>query len=445
MASTLLKNAIIVNEGESFRGSLFIKDSIISRVIKGNDAIEADSIIDCTGKYIFPGIIDDQVHFREPGAPSKGSILSESKAAVLGGVTSFMDMPNNNPPATTKIILENKYKIASENSYANYSFYIGADNDNIEELIKTNFNKVCGVKVFMGSSTGNMLVDKQESLEKIFSGVKQLVATHCEDENTIKVNLENAKRKYGDDIPFSNHPLIRSREACIKSTSKAIELAKTFNTHLHILHISTADEVKMIADAKKEGIPVTAETCVHYLYFTDNDYDKYQGKIKCNPSIKKESDRMALIDALCNGIIDMVATDHAPHTIEEKSKKYLECPSGLPLIQHSFQLMVELYKDGYFSLEQIAEFMSHSPSRVFKIEKRGVIREGFYADLLIANLDTLYKVSKENIAYHCGWSPLEGFTFSSSIEYTFVNGEAVVVQGEVKGLKSGNRLNFKYE
>ncbi len=459
MLITILKNGTIINEGNSFIGSLIIEGSTIKKVITGSftekyiikhyvsNDITADSllVIDCNGLLIIPGVIDDQVHFREPGATYKGCIESESKAAILGGVTSYMDMPNNNPTTTNISLLEKKYEIASNSSYANYSFYIGAENENLSELTSIDRNNTCGIKVFMGSSTGNMLVDNPESLVQIFKNSKTTVATHCEEESIIKNNIESAKLKYGEDIPFSIHNLIRSREACIASTKKALNLAIQFNTKLHILHISTKEEVELIKKAKEINPKISSETCVHYLYLNSGDYEIFGGKIKCNPSIKEESDRLALINGVIDGTINIVATDHAPHTKEEKENKYLKCPSGLPLVQHSLQIMIELCKNGYFSLPEIVKFMCHNPAEIFKIQNRGFLREGYYADITIIDINKIDKISTKNPSYFCGWSPFENINFSSSIIHTFINGVAVVENGKLTGKRCSMRLKFDYE
>lgn len=458
MSIILLKNGTIINEDISFKGSILINGEIIQKIISyspekinlstisdSNSDFAAATIIDCEGLLIFPGLIDDQVHFREPGSTHKGCIESESKAAVLGGVTSFMDMPNNNPPITSNLLLENKYRIAQEKSFANYTFYIGADNSNIDELSKVDRKNVCGIKVFMGSSTGNMLVDNIDSLNKIFSINNFTIATHCEEEKIIKVNLESAKIKYGDQIPFASHSTIRSREACIASTKKAIDLAIKHNTKLHILHISTKEEVELIREAKKMNPNISAETCVHYLFLNSGDYEIFGGKIKCNPSIKDESDRLAIINGVLEGVIEVIATDHAPHTIEEKSGNYLSCPSGLPLVQHSLQIMMELCKDGFFTYEELVRKMCHAPAKVFGIEQRGYIKEGYYADITVIDPLRADVLTTKKPSYLCGWSPFENLVFSSSVLHTFVNGVQVVENGKLTGRKNSKRLKFNYE
>lgn len=448
--STLIKDALIINEGLSFKGSLLIDGDVIGKIFKDNEPVicpNVDNIqvIDADGMILIPGVIDDQVHFREPGDGTKGDISSESAAAVLGGVTSYMDMPNNIPPACSVDALEQKYTIASKRSSANYSFYLGATNDNIEEILKIDPGKVCGVKVFMGSSTGNMLVDNPESLSRIFCESPSLIATHCEEESIIKANLAYAKGQwasYPDGIPFSQHPFIRSREACIASTSKAINLALKYHSRLHILHISTAQEIEMLREAKKKSNKITGEVCVHYLWFNDLSYNDKKGAVKCNPAIKSSSDMEALREAVRSGWVDTLATDHAPHLFEEKHlHDYLNTPSGIPLVQHSLQMMLQLSVKGIFPIEQVVQMMCHAPAQCFCIKKRGYIREGYYADLVLIK-KTPFTVNRENIAYRCGWSPLEGETFDYSVENTFVNGEEVVRDGTLTSAISSKRLLF---
>jgi len=441
----LIKNGTIINEGLSYIGSLLLVDDRISKIYKDKEELpEADETIDASGLCIVPGIIDDQVHFREPGSTYKGCIESESAAAVLGGVTSYMDMPNNNPPATSIELLENKNKIAANTSYANWSFYIGASNDNIKELMRIDRTKTCGIKVFMGSSTGNMLVDNPDVLERIFAETKSLIATHCEDETIIRANLKSAVEKYKGNIPFSEHPNIRSREACIKSSKKAIDLALKYNSRLHILHISTAEEIVMIEEAAKKNPGITGEVCVHYMLLDSSDYPEYGSLMKCNPAIKEKKDKEAIIAGVKKGIIKVVATDHAPHTYQEKQTGYLEAPSGLPLIQHSFQIMWDLHKAGYFSQYDVVDRMSHSPAENFKIRYRGYIREGYYADILIFNPDKVDETTTKKPAYRCGWSPFSNKNFNSSIVHTFVNGVQVVSNGMLTNKKGGKRLEFDY-
>lgn len=443
----LIKNATIINEGKSFKASLVISNERIVDVftdIPSNLDLNDYIIIDAEGKYLFPGIIDDQVHFREPGLTHKGEIYTEAKAAVAGGVTSFMEMPNTNPQTTTIEELRKKFKIASDKSLANYSFYLGATNDNIEELLKIDNNNVCGIKVFMGSSTGNMLVDNEETLNNIFSKCKSLIAVHCEDENTIQKNILEYKQKYGENVAINKHPEIRSSEACYKSSSLAVKLAKKYNSRIHILHLSTEEELSLLSQSTDlENKRITAEVCAHHLWFNDSDYDKYGTKIKWNPAIKKESDRIALIKALKNNLIDVVATDHAPHTIEEKQNSYFKAPSGGPLVQHSLNAMIELNKKGEISLEQVVEKMCHNPARIFGVKNRGFIRKGYFADLVLVDLNSSYTVDNNNILYKCKWSPFEGTTFNSVVNHTFVNGKLVYNNGVFDESVMGMALEFE--
>ncbi len=445
--SLIIKNGIIVNEGNTFVGSILIEGDRISGIFKNNEQLP-DSLetVDASGMHIFPGVIDDQVHFREPGNTHKGTISSESAAAVLGGITSYMDMPNNNPPSITLESLERKNSIAEKESYANYSFYLGASNDNINEIIHADRSKICGLKVFMGSSTGDMLVDDLTALERIFSQSPLLIATHCESEEIIKANLADAVVKMGQNsIPFSSHDKIRTREACIESTKKAINLANRFNSRLHILHISTCEEIEMIKAAREKNPKITAEVCVHYMVFDNSDYQKYGSKIKCNPAIKSKEDKLAIIKAVKEGAIKVVATDHAPHTLEEKSNNYLKSPSGLPLVQHSLQIMLELSDEGWFTIEEVADRMAHSPALNFNIDKRGFIKEGYYADLVIVDLNKVDDISTKKPAYLCGWSPFEDKIFKSSVIHTFVNGVQVVKDSKLTGKRAGKKIEFLYD
>lgn len=400
--------------------------------------------INAEGLYLFPGVIDDQVHFREPGLTHKADIYSESRAAVAGGVTSFMEMPNTIPNTLTQKLLEEKYLCASVKSVANYSFFMGASNSNIDEVLKTNPKNVCGVKIFMGSSTGDMLMDDEKALENIFSKSTMLVATHCEDENTVRKNLEQFKSKYGDDIPLKFHPEIRSREACYKSSSFAVSLAKKYNTRLHILHISTADELELFDNTiPLEQKRITAEACIHHLWFSNEDYEKKGNFIKWNPAIKTASDRDAIFNGVLENKIDVIATDHAPHTAEEKNQLYTKAPSGGPLVQHSLVAMLELYHQKKISIEMIAEKMCHAPAECFRVEKRGFIREGYFADLVLVDLNSPWTVSKQNILYKCGWSPFEGVTVQSKVKHTFVSGNHVYDDGKIIENQKGLRLAFK--
>ena len=442
---TLIINANIVNENKIIHGSVLIEDNFISKISESsiNSGWNVDRIIDAQGNYLLPGCIDDQVHFREPGLTHKGEIYTEAKAAVAGGVTSYMEMPNTVPNVFTQELLEEKYKRASEISLANYSFFMGASNDNLEEVLKTNPQNVCGIKVFMGSSTGNMLVDKQETLEGLFSKCKLLIATHCEDESTIKHNMEIYRERYGEDVPMECHPLIRSEEACYKSSSMAVALAKKHNTRLHVLHISTEKELELFDNKlplKEKRI--TAEACIHHLWFSDKDYKTKGSLIKWNPAIKKESDKNAILKGVLENKIDVIATDHAPHTMEEKNQTYFKTPSGGPLVQHSLQTMLEFYHQGKISLEKIAEKMAHAVADCFQIEKRGYIREGYFADLVLVDLKKSVTVDKSNILYKCGWSPLEGVAFRSVVTHTFVSGHLVFNNGVFDEKKKGERLTF---
>lgn len=439
----LIKNAKIVNENKIIESDLLIENDLISKIQKNIPEEDIDKIIDASGKYLLPGVIDDQVHFREPGLTWKGDIESESRAAVAGGITSFMEQPNTVPNAVTQELLEEKYKIAAKKSFANYSFLMGGTNDNLEEVLKTNPRNVAGIKLFLGSSTGNMLVDNPETLENIFSKVKMLIAVHCEDEATIKKNTEIFKEKYGEDIPVDCHHLIRSEEACYISSSKAIELAKKTGARLHVFHLSTAKEMELFRnDIPLKEKKITAEVCVHHLTFTNEDYAAKGNFIKWNPAVKTQKDKDGLWAALLDDRIDIIATDHAPHTLEEKSQQYLKAPSGGPLVQHALNVMLENFKNGKISLEKIVEKMCHNPAILFEIKKRGFIREGYKADLVLVDLNESYTVSKENVLYKCGWSPFEGSTFHSKITHTFVNGFLAYENGKVSPEKRGERLLF---
>ena len=440
----LIKNAQIVNEGKIFKSDILIENDLIAKISESISEENLDKIIDAEGKFLIPGVIDDQVHFREPGLTHKGDIESESKAAIAGGTTSFIEQPNTVPNAVTQELLEEKYKIAAEKSYANYSFSMGGTNDNLEEVLKTNPRNVAAIKLFLGSSTGNMLVDNPEILEEIFSKVKMPICVHCEDETTIRKNTEIYKEKYGEDIPVKFHHLIRSEEACYLSSSKAVELAKKTGARLHIYHLSTAKETELFRnDIPLKEKKITAEVCVHHLHFTNKDYETKGSLIKWNPAVKTEKDKNGLWEALLDDRIDVIATDHAPHTLEEKSNKYLKCPSGAPLVQHSLNVMLEYYKNGKISLEKIVEKMCHNPAILFEIEKRGFIKEGYKADLVLVDLNKKYTVSKENILYKCGWSPLENEIFHSEITHTFINGNLAYENGRFSDEKFGERLLFE--
>ncbi len=441
MAKILVKNALVVNEGRSDVRDVLIDNGIIEKIDARIDAKENHKEINAEGLYLLPGVIDDQVHFREPGLTHKANIATEARAAVAGGTTTFMEMPNTNPPALTQELLEDKYKIAAASSVANYSFFMGVANDNADEVLRTNDRKkdVCGVKIFMGSSTGNMLVDNYLTLTKIFSGSELLIATHCEDENIIKVN----KEKYKDADNASFHPLIRDAEACFSSSFAAVQLAKKHDTRLHILHISTARELQLFTNMfplKEKRI--TSEVCVHHLHFTADDYAQFGNLIKCNPAIKAPENKKALWEALLDDRLDIIATDHAPHTWDEKQLPYQQAPAGVPLVQHSLLLMLQYVKDGRISIEKVVEKMSHAPAQCFQIAKRGYIREGYFADLVLVDMNATTTVSKENILYKCGWSPFEGHSFPAAIQYTIVSGEIAFENGKVNDGVRGMRLKF---
>jgi dihydroorotase len=442
MQKTLIKNATIVNEDEIFVSDILIEGQYISKIESTIEESNA-KIIDAEGLIVMPGAIDDQVHFREPGLTHKGEIYTEAKAAVVGGITSYMEMPNTNPQSVTLTELEKKYTRAKECSLANYSFYMGGTNNNLEETLKVDYKNVCGLKLFMGSSTGDMLVDNEKTLEGFFSKANTLIATHCEFDPMIKENQKRIVAEYGEDIPAYFHPIIRNAEACYKSSSMAVELAKKHSTRLHILHISTAKELELFTNK----IPltqklITAEACIHHLWFNEDDYNKKGNWIKWNPAVKTEFDRAQIFNAVLDGRIDVIATDHAPHTIEEKSLPYLQAPSGGPLVQHAMLAMIEFYKQGKISLENIARKMSHNVADIFKIEKRGYIREGYFADLVFIDLKKATQVTKENILYKCGWSPFEGITFNSSINKTIVSGHLVFDNGVFNENVKGERLTF---
>ena len=442
----LIHQATIINEGKTFVGSVLIEKDKIAEVYT-NDVPEnvmqrCSEIIDARGLYLIPGAIDDQVHFREPGLTHKGDLYSERRAAVAGGVTSFMEMPNTNPQAVSLGALEQKFELAAEKSAANYSFFLGATNDNIKELLKVDKKNVCGVKVFMGSSTGNMLVDNRKALQQIFAEVDTLIATHCEKEDIIKANIEHYKKEFGEDIPIDYHSKIRSDEACYVSSAEAIELADKYGTQLHVLHLSTAREMALLSDAPLKDKKITGEACVHHLWFTDDDYAKYGTLIKWNPAVKTQADRDALRASLNSGKLDVVATDHAPHLLSEKEGGSLKAASGGPLVQHSLQAMLQMSDEGLFTKELVVEKMCHAPADLFQIEGRGYIRKGYYADLVLVNPKKPYEVSKSNILYKCGWSPFEGVTFSHTIERTFVNGQTVFDNGKVVEASAAKALTF---
>ncbi len=441
MSMLLIKNASVVNEGKTTVQDVLIKNGRIEKIAASIQSDAGYKEINAEGLYLLPGVIDDQVHFREPGLTHKASIGSEARAAVAGGVTSFMEMPNTNPPALTQELLEDKYKIAANTSVANYSFFMGVSNDNADEVLKTNAKKndVCGIKIFMGSSTGNMLVDNYLTLNKIFGESELLIATHCEDERVAAAN----KEKYPNPTDASFHPLIRDENVCFESSFSAVQLAKQNNTRLHILHITTAKELQLFSNmmplADKR---ITSEVCVHHLHFTADDYAKHGNLIKCNPAIKAPENKAALWEALLDDRLDIIATDHAPHTWEEKQQPYPQAPAGVPLIQHTLLLMLQYVQQGKISIEKLVEKMSHAPAVCFQIAERGYIREGYFADLVLVDLKNPYKVTKENLLYKCGWSPFDGHSFPATIKYTLVNGDIAYENGQVNDTVRGQRLRF---
>ncbi len=443
MNSILIVNAKVINEGTITEQDILVKGQRIEQIGTNLSGKEAKTVIDADGKWLIPGIIDDQVHFREPGLTHKATIYSESRAAVAGGITSFMEMPNTVPNTTTQALLAEKYAIASMNSLANYSFYMGATNTNLEEILKTDKQNVCGVKIFMGSSTGDMLVDDQKTLEAIFSRVDMLIATHCEDEATIRANSETYRKQYGENIPFPMHPEIRSREACLLSSSRAVEMAKKYDTRLHVLHISTKDELALFDNSiSLKNKRITAEACIHHLWFDSDDYAQKQSWIKWNPAIKLKSDKEAILTGVLNDTIDVIATDHAPHTIEEKLNSYFKAPSGGPLVQHSLVAAIELHKQSKISMEKLVEKMCHAPAMLFDVKKRGFVREGYFADLVLVDPDKKWKVDKSNILYKCGWSPFEEQVFQSQVTHTLVSGHLAYENGRLNDAQKGMRLAF---
>lgn len=439
----LIVNANIVNEGQVTSGDVFIKNGRIEKIGSSISPESSTKVIDAEGSYLIPGAIDDQVHFREPGLTHKANIGTESRAAVAGGITSFMEMPNTVPQALTQELLQDKYDIAEKTSLANYSFFMGASNDNLEEVLKTNPTNVCGIKVFMGSSTGNMLVDNKVTLEKLFSNVKMLIATHCEDEDTIRKNTDIYKEKYGDDMPMRFHPEIRSAEACYLSSSMAVDLAKKHGTRLHILHISSAKETHLFDNTiPLKDKKITAEACIHHMWFDDSQYDTKGSFIKWNPAVKSAADRDEILKAVLDNRIDVIATDHAPHTLEEKSGNYWNAPSGGPLVQHAIVAMMEMVEKNKITVEKVVEKMAHAPADLFSIQARGYIREGYWADLVLVKPKSPWTVSKDNILYKCGWSPFEGTTFSHSITHTFISGHLAYADGKLDDSRLGQRLLF---
>lgn len=443
MKRTRIVNANIVNEGKVFQGDVLIHGRFIEKIGPNLSGGGAEQVIDAKGQYLLPGVIDDQVHFREPGLTHKGTIRSEARAGVAGGVTSFMEMPNTNPPAFTQELLEQKYQTAARTSLANYSFFIGAANDNLAEVMKTDVRKVCGLKIFMGSSTGNLLVDNAATLEGFFSRWPAIIATHCEDEATIRANTALYRERYGEDLPVMCHPLIRSEEACYKSSSFAVSLAKKHGTRLHVLHISTAMETDLFDNTLPlEKKKITAEACVHHLWFNDQAYEHKGMLIKWNPAIKTARDQQAILEAVLDDRIDVIATDHAPHTWEEKQNSYFKAPSGAPMIQHSLVTMLEMYHTGKIPLEKVVQKMSHNPAILFNIEKRGFIREGYFADLALVDLNMPWIVGGANILAHCGWSPLDGMVFKSLVTHTWVSGHLAYAEGKFDESMLGERLSF---
>ncbi|MBO3700362.1 dihydroorotase [Roseivirga sp. E12] len=443
MASILILNGTLVNENQIFEADIFINNQVIEAIGKDLQHKEADRVIDATGKIIIPGLIDDQVHFREPGLTHKAEIYTESRAAVAGGITSFMEMPNTVPNTLTQELLQDKYDIAARNSLANYSFYMGASNNNLEEVLKTDPKNICGVKIFMGSSTGNMLVDNQKTLESIFSNSPTLIATHCESEEVIQRNTAAARAQYGEEVPIAMHPVIRDEEACYASSSFAVNLAKSTGARLHILHISTAKELELFDNTipLKEK-KITAEACVHHLWFSDADYAEKGTLIKWNPAVKQSTDRDAVLQGVISNKIDVLATDHAPHTLEEKQNSYFSAPSGGPLVQHWLTALLDLHHQGKITLEKIVEKSSHAVADLFDVERRGYIREGYYADLVLVDLAEPSEVTKESLLYKCQWSPFEGHTFKSAVTHTIINGQVAYEEGNLVEVGSGMRLKF---
>ncbi len=443
MNNFLIKNATLVNENKVFQADVWIKNKRIEKIASSIDNTFGATEINAEGKYLLPGVIDDQVHFREPGLTHKAEIYTEAKAAVAGGTTSFMEMPNTIPSTTTQEKLEDKYHVASQTSLANYSFFMGGANDNYDEVMKTDLSKVCGLKIFMGSSTGNMLVDNEKALKNYFCNFEGLIATHCEDEQTVRANEAKAREQYGELVPFFMHPIIRSEEACYLSSSKAIELAKNCGTRLHILHISTAKELELFTNKiPLKDKKITAEVCVHHLWFDSEDYYIFGSRIKCNPAIKIKDNRFALMDALLDDRLDIIATDHAPHTLEEKRNSYFKAPSGLPLVQHSLNMMLDFHQRGKISIEKVVEKMSHAPAECFQIKERGYLREGYFADMVLVDMKEKNYIHKGNLQYKCNWSPLEGHIFRNTVTHTFVSGHLAYENGTFNEEQKGERLLF---
>lgn len=443
MSRQLIKNTKIVNENKIFESDVLINDDLILKIDRDITDVNAD-VLDAQGSYLLPGIIDDQVHFREPGLTHKGDIASESRAAIAGGITTFMEQPNTNPQTITIERLEEKFAMAANTSYANYSFPFGGTNDNLEEIKRLDKNACSGIKLFLGSSTGNMLVDNEAVIEKIFRNTEMVISAHCEDEGTVQRNLAQYKEQYGEDIPVQYHPVIRSEEACYLSSSKAIALAKKTGARLHVFHLSTGKETQLFRnDIPLKEKKITAEVCIHHLWFSDTDYKDKGTLIKWNPAVKTAMDRKQLWEALLDDRIDVIATDHAPHTLQEKDNVYTKAPSGGPLVQHALPAILEKYKEGSISLERVVEKMCHNPAILFQIERRGFVREGYFADLVLVNLNNPWTVSKDTILYKCGWSPFEGSTFSSKISHTFVNGHLAYENGKFSAKRNARRLTFE--
>lgn len=445
MTNYLIKGGTIVNEGKSFVGDILLRNGFIEKIDTSVSLPQNVVEIDAQGQFVLPGCIDDQVHFREPGLMHKGTIFSESRAAVAGGITSFMEMPNTIPNALTQTLLADKYNIAAQSSLANYSFFMGASNENLEEVLKTDAKNVCGIKVFMGSSTGNMLVDNEKTLENIFSQVPLLIATHCEDEATVRANSAEYELRYGKDIPIEAHPKIRSAEACYISSSLAVRLAKKFGSRLHVLHISTARETHLFDNSiPLEKKLITAEACIHHLWFCDQDYATKGNFIKWNPAIKSSEDREEIWRAVLDNRIDVIASDHAPHTLTEKQNAYANAPSGGPLVEHALLAMLEKVREGKISIEKVVEKMAHAPAVLFRVTNRGFLREGYAADIAIVNPNLKKSVSNQSVRYHCAWSPFDGFVFSNQISHTFINGNLVFKQGKIIESTLGQRLTFNH-
>ena len=443
MKSILIVNAAIVSDGDMATGDVYIRSGRIAQIGSDLASRSADHVIDARGRILLPGMIDDQVHFREPGLTHKGDLTSESRAAVAGGITSYMDMPNTHPPTTTADRLESKFQSAAGRSFANYSFYLGATNDNLEQIQALDPHKSCGVKVFMGSSTGNLLVDDTDALQGIFARSPVIVTTHCEDDTIINENARRSREKYGENVPMSEHPRIRSEEACYRSTLQAVDLARSFGTRLHILHLTTARELSLLSKRPMDEKTITAEACVHHLFFDESAYAVKGTRVKCNPAIKSSTDRQALLEAVCDGRIDVIATDHAPHTLEEKQKPYFQAPSGLPLVQHALLCLLEHCHDGRLSLPLVAEKTAHAPARLFQLKDRGYIREGCWADLTLVDMNRPCRVDELPVFARCGWTPFEGFTFRSTVDATIVSGQVAYRNGRIADAPAGMRLTFE--